>query len=222
MKLKLVLLGITAALITFGAQAQDVPPGDTIVDLQVRIPHGDYAQQDNPPCRVQEMNSTAELVRDLVSNDLSKSNNPTLQILRPVAEQFVFQIVSQAEDQLRGMGGDLAKWLVPDRYAECAVFTLDKTRYPQYRQFASRVYMAEVGGDFGYCRQRAEGGWIKCGVGWAAGKNSEDARFITFTVKNWSGDRTRVGRVFFFGFKEAGACPQNMPNGNEGVDCSNY
>jgi hypothetical protein len=218
-----VLLHIAATFLTTPSlYAQDIPGGHLITNqiwVETLEP-GDYAQQDNPPCLTKDMNNAPALVSAAAATDFTKVGTPAILVKQPLVALAIYVLTSQTKDWLRKQGGDIAKALVPDRYASCAVVTFDKRKFPEYKQFATRVWMAEKGKNLDACKERA-GNWTKCNVGWAAVSRTEDSSFITYVVKNWSGDRTRAARLDVYGYKQAGTCPTNLGFGNLGVDCSN-
>jgi hypothetical protein len=224
MRIRVMLIGLTAILAATGAFAQAIPGGQLITqDILVTIPEADYAKDDYPPCHSKDMNNPAQLASGLAAAKFLTTPNPALQIIASFASQFIYVVIAQGQDWVRKQGGTGGMWLVPDRYATCVAVTFDKQKYPQYKQFASRVWMREQGPNnfLKPCKEGA-GDWTKCEVGWAAVQQTDDGSVITYIIKNWSHNRTREARVDFYGYEQAGACPTHLSNdtGNLGVHCS--
>jgi hypothetical protein len=166
----------------------------------VDLPSSDYAQSDNPPCYVHEMDNAAQLIGGLAATGFT-SSNPTLAVLSPGVASATYAIVERAHAWINKQGGDIAKFISPNRYATCGVVAIpiDKLKGRRYQAIEYTVRIAEKGTpNVGGCHEGA-GAWTKCDVGWAAYTVSNTPGFANLTVKNWCHDRDRVAVVEVYG-----------------------
>jgi hypothetical protein len=183
------------AFLSFAAICWNSTEAQTFASQTVTLGPSDYVHVDNPPCHAERQDNVAELAGALAAGAF-ESTYPELKLASPLVGGAATQIVVQSEDWIRQQGGDIGKFLVPDRYATCATVAADlPANCPMVNLSVS---MAESGGDFGACDLGWPGGGA-CRIGWSAYtwevKSGSAGSFAAITLKNWSNDRTRRANV---------------------------
>jgi nucleoid-associated protein YgaU len=160
-----------------------------IAGQTVAVPHGNYAQSDNPSCPPNGFNMDDPSAMAIAVAGASVTAFP-VGMLIPLATVIAGDLAS--------VGGDIAKAIVPAsaRHSSCASLALRLP--PNTRNAVVRVYASEGGGGFGECTQ-VEGAFRKCPTGWSAWTFLQKGDVVVATAKNWSHNRARVFRIEVYG-----------------------
>lgn len=170
-----VLFYVLALLSSAPVRAQVIAAQDISVD------HGDYADVNNPPCKSYPENALAVVLDGLVHG----------KIAIPSVDKFVGSIVDllpgQLGDALGQTGGEIGKFLHPNRYSNCK-FVMMKLP-PGATDVSVHVFAGGV-----ECVQ-PDGPYRYCPVGFSAWGVWQDGNYIGATFKNWSHNLARSARI---------------------------
>lgn len=159
--------------------------GQLIAAKDTWVDHGDYVDVSNPPCKNLPENALQTVTDGLVQG----------KIKIPSLDKFVGTIIDltspQLSDAIAQTGGDIGRWYVPNRYANCFAGAIE---LPSGSSNIS--FRASAGGN--PCSQR-DGPYFICQVGWSAWGVWQEGNFATIVFKNWSHNLARTARIEVYG-----------------------
>lgn len=153
-------------------------------EKRVYADRGDYADIDNPQCRVRGQDNASNLIVGILSGkipNIPQTIGVVFELALPTVQNLVAQTTSGVVSQI----------IAPNRYATCVSVAY---------KIPPGVTITDIQGftDEGPCTQ-VDRQFRKCAAGWSAWTWANQNGYIVGTFKNWSHDRARNATLKVFG-----------------------